>query len=494
MVGIARIAGPVAAFLAALSVAGCGSADDSTVSIAFVGAPRAAFAGGVFLPPAAQHVRAATAEGLVAFDEHGRVIPALADRWIVTDDGLSYIFRLRDGTWRDGTALTGQNARAALRERLKGLADSSLGLDLAGIEEIREMAGRVVEIRLSRPMPHLLQLLAQPELGLLRKGRGAGQMTLQRDGDVAVLTPIAPQKLGLPAIKGWEERVRTLRIASLSGEKAVERFNAGEAGVMLGGTIAEFPLARSVGLLRGTIQVDPVSGMLGLAVLSDKGLLATAGNREAIAMAIDRAALIEPFGISGWKPSTRVVSGVVEDDLGTIGERWDGMDMAARKAQAAARVAAWRASSGASEPPRLVIALPQGPGSDQLFTGLSRDLADIGIALRRAGKGQRADLELVDDVARYPHASWYLNRLNCKVRRGLCDSLADRRLAGALATDTEAQRLALTAEAEAEMTRSNIYIPIGVPIRWSLVRGDAIGFATNPWGWHPLMPMALLPK
>src|ERR1700712_3079643 len=69
----------------------------------------------------AQAVRSATVEGLVGLDEQGRVVPALADRWTVTDDGQSYIFRLRDGTWADGTPLTGETARAALRQALAAL-------------------------------------------------------------------------------------------------------------------------------------------------------------------------------------------------------------------------------------------------------------------------------------------------------------------------------------------------------------------------------------
>ena len=57
-----------------------------------------------------------------------------------------------------------------------------------------------------------------------------------------------------------------------------------------------------------------------------------------------------------------------------------------------------------------------------------------------------------------------------------------------------AERSALLAEAEAELTAANVFIPFGPPIRWSLVRGDVNGFATNPWGWHPLMPLARLPR
>src|SRR5688572_27889562 len=89
-----------------------------------------AFGSGVRLSGGAQHVRAATHAGLVALDAQGGVIPALADRWIVTDDGLSFIFRLRDGTWPDGRDLTAESARMAFSEASRALRGTSLGLDL----------------------------------------------------------------------------------------------------------------------------------------------------------------------------------------------------------------------------------------------------------------------------------------------------------------------------------------------------------------------------
>ena len=157
----------LAIFLAALAMAGC-SRNDGPVEVAFIDTPEQLFASGLRLSAGAQHLRAATDAGLVALDTQGGVVPALADRWIVTSDGRSYIFRLRDGTWPDGRALTADSVRGALAERLRALRGTSLGLDLAPIAEVRAMAGRVVEIRLSSPMPLLLQLLAQPELALVR--------------------------------------------------------------------------------------------------------------------------------------------------------------------------------------------------------------------------------------------------------------------------------------------------------------------------------------
>ncbi len=42
------------------------------------------------------------AQGLVRFDASGQIAPGLAERWTVLDNGLSYVFRLRDAEWSDG--------------------------------------------------------------------------------------------------------------------------------------------------------------------------------------------------------------------------------------------------------------------------------------------------------------------------------------------------------------------------------------------------------
>ncbi len=484
----------VAAALLAALVGGCGSADGSRLNVVTIGDPDDPFEKGVRLSASGQLVRASVAEGLVAFDEQGRVIPALADRWIVTDDGQSYIFRLRDGTWRDGQELTARGAARSLRTAVDALRTTPLGLDLDGIEEIREMAGRVVEIRLSHPAPHLLQLLAQPELGLLHEGEGAGPMRLERVDDIALLTPIPPQELGLPEIKRWDERARSIALTSTSGEEAVRRFNAGETDLVLGGDLATFPHTASVGILRGTIQLDPVDGLFGLQVVTAQGFLAEPANRAALALALDRAALIAPFGVDGWKATANLVPASAEADIeGGVAERWAGLSLEERRGLASAQVARWR--DGQAEDERAIslsLALPAGPGSDTLFALLRQHFSTIGVGVVRAASDKGADLRLLDVVARYPRAVWYLNRFNCKSARTLCSP--DAALVAARRTADAAQRAAAIADAERLLTEANVFIPFGSPIRWSLVRGDAVGFASNAWGWHPLMPMALLPK
>jgi len=476
----------------ALIAAACGS-EDGALEVAIIGAEQGPFENGVRLSVAGQHVRAATTEGLVALDPSGQVVPALAERWIVTEDGRSYIFRLRDGTWPDGSPLTGATAARELRVVLQRLSGTSLGLDLEAIAEVRAMAQRVVEVRLKGAMPDFLQLLAQPELGLRKNSQGSGPMALARDGETAVLTMKSPESRGLPEQEGWQSRFRSLRVSGLAAEDAIERFYDGELDVVLNGRIETLPLVRTAPLSRSYAQPDPAIGLFGLMVRRSEGFLDSPERREAVAMAIDRDGLMAPFNLGGWTPTTRLVASGLPADLGTIGERWQEMSLAARWNTASARVAAWKAERGADKV-ELSIELPEGPGSALLFESLGGDLAGAGITLVRARPGQQGQLYLFDRVARYAGAGWFLGQFACSLRRGICSESADALARKALSAADPAESAALFAEAEAELTALNGFIPLGQPVRWSLVRAGFSGYAPNPWVFHSLPPMAVIPR
>jgi peptide/nickel transport system substrate-binding protein/oligopeptide transport system substrate-binding protein len=317
-------------------------------------------------------------------------------------------------------------------------------------------------------------------------------MRLTHKRDVAILRAIAPIDRGLPDEPGWKDRVRLLELEALSAEKAIDRFNADQADVVLGGRFADFPRLDAKGVARGAVRLDPVNGLFGLAVLHDDGFLSKPENREALAMAIDRDALIGALNVAGWTATSRIVNPGLEGDSGTVGERWVGRSLQERQQIAAARTARWKATSGTPSPLRL--ALPAGPGADLLFQRLAADFKAIGLETRRVGENADADLRLIDNVARYARAAWFLNQLSCAAGRALCSAQADRLVAAALDEPDPAKRADHYADAEAQLTITNGYIPFGVPIRWSLVSGKATGFVANRWNAHPLMPMALRPK
>ena len=477
----------------ASALAGCWRNDDGAVRVAFIDSPESLFAAGVRLSPGAQHLRGATATGLVSLDAQGGVIPALADRWIVTDDGRSFIFRLRDGTWPDGRELTAESARAALDEAIQRLEGTSLGLDLAPIEDVRAMAGRVVEIRLSAPVPMLLQLLAQPELALSRGDGASGDMALIRRGATAILAMKPPAARGIPEQRDWEQYVRAVALRAETAPRAIAQFDDGELDLVLGGRIDALPLADTGPLSRGTVRLDPALGLFGLQVRRGQGLLATAQGREAIAMALDRPALIEPFNIGGWIPTTRLVAPGLPADSGQIEERWTERTIEETRAEAARRVAAWRRANGGGEA-RVTLAIGRGPGFDMLFRELANQLASIGVTLVRVAEERAADLVLVDRVARYAEPRWFLNQFSCSLRRGMCSSEADALVRESILQTDPAARGTLLAQAEAELTLANVYIPFGSPLRFSLVRGDVDGFAPNAWAYHPLPALAVIPR
>ena len=476
----------------AFLVFACGPSQDlGPVDVAVIGEEDSLFTSGVRLSPGAQHLRAASQEGLVALDQSGQVVPAIAERWIVTDDGMSYIFRLRSSSWPDEEPITAPQVRGLLQARLRELEGTSLGLDLDKIVEVRSMTGRVIELRLSGPMPDLLRLLAQPELGLEFRGRGTGPMIVQRDDGSAIarLSLLPPESRGFPAREDWEDLTRNLVVRSLPAREAVDAFGRGEFDLLLNGSIIDFPRIELGPLSRGAIQLDPALGLFGLIVRSDAGLLETPARREALSMAIDREALVQPFGLGGWASATRIVPSDLLGTDATAEERWSDLTLAERREVARGRIANWAAQSG--EESVIRVGLPDGPGADLLFTYLARAWQTIGIRTERVEMGRGGDLELSDRLARYASPRWFLNQLNCTIEIGLCSEEADELVRESLSIRDPVAKAALLNQAHDILTEAEVFIPLGAPVRWSLVRGSVEGHQANPWGLHPLSELAM---
>ena len=100
---------------------------------------------------------------------------------------------------------------------------------------------------------------------------------------------------------------------------------------------------------------------------------------------------------------------------------------------------------------------------------------------------------LRDRVARYASPRWFLNQFNCAVSRGACSEDADYLVSLALDARDGVEAASYLYEAETALLATNRYIPLGAPIRWSLVRADIEAFAENPWNIHPLFPLSRAP-
>ena len=105
-----------------------------------------------------------------------------------------------------------------------------------------------------------------------------------------------------------------------------------------------------------------------------------------------------------------------------------------------------------------------------------------------------ADSASASNVARYADPRWFLNQFNCSLDNGACSPLADRLVRETLQDEVPGGRAAKLAEAEAALTLDNVFIPFGSPLRFSLVRGNVQGFLPNQWAFHPLPPLATIPR
>ncbi|MCA0963533.1 ABC transporter substrate-binding protein [Salipiger bermudensis] len=129
-------------------------------------------------------------EGLTRFTETGEVVPGLAESWEISEDGLTYTFRLRDGvTFHDGTTMDAEDVKFSL-DRARG--EDSLNAQKAlfeGIAEVTVGDPRTVEVTLSKPDGMFLSNMAwgdavivAPESieGIQQTPVGTGPFTFER--------------------------------------------------------------------------------------------------------------------------------------------------------------------------------------------------------------------------------------------------------------------------------------------------------------------------
>ncbi|HMI99374.1 MAG TPA: ABC transporter substrate-binding protein [Gaiellaceae bacterium] len=122
------------------------------------------------------------------------IVPSLAERWEISDDGLRYLFHLREGLrWSDGEPLTAHDVEFGVKRMLnpkrpaitapiyfvlENGEDYYLGRnDDADRIGVRALDDRTVEFRLVAPTPYFMNLVNRPD------GGPQPRHAIERDGD-----------------------------------------------------------------------------------------------------------------------------------------------------------------------------------------------------------------------------------------------------------------------------------------------------------------------
>jgi len=462
---------------AALLLAGCGDKESGPISISAVGGePRIANPNRERLDPPSAILLEAAAQGLVRFDAGGEIEPALAQRWIVSDDGLRYTFRLGKASWRGGR-ITAQQVVARLRAAAAPASRNPLQPILGAVDEIVAMTDDVLEISLRSSRPNFLQLLAQPEMAIVRDGQGSGPYRAERQpGGSVRLVPVETDP------EEGDQPPPPLLLRGESAALAAARFGEGQADLVLGGTLGDLPLARAVRAPAAQLRFDPVTGLFGLAFTAPEGAFARMETRQALAMAIDRPALAAALNVPGLQARQSLLPPGIEGLAGVSAPAWIRDPLPGRQARATALLRDSGEGGG-----RLIVrvALPDGAGYRLIFARLRRDWAAVGVEAVRVPAGTAADLRLIDEVAPAGLASWYLRHFSCEASR-ICDPAADEMMAAARIAPDAASRRGLLANADRILAGLGGFIPLTAPVRWSLVTPRLTGFRPNAFGRHPI--------
>jgi len=425
------------------------------------------------------------AQGLVRFDAAGNIVPGLAERWNMSDDGLSYIFRIASTDWPDGRKITAEQVAKLLKRQIASRSRNSLKDAVGAVDDIVAMTDRVIEIRLAAPRPNLLSLLAQPQFAIMRNGQGTGPFTAVSSGVQGQLR--LSRAIASPDEESAERQ--ELLLAAGTAAAAVKAFAAAQSDLVLGGTFANLRLAQRANLPRNSLRFDPASGLFGLVPVRSGGPLDKPEIRSLLSEAIDRDTFIAALGVPGLAARATLLEPNLDGVGGTVAPPWFGIPYADR-------LPGLRAEANRlfpeTEKPTIRVALPQGPGADLLFQLLVRDWGALGLTVDRATSPQAADFALIDEVAPSASPAWFVRRFRCGVAP-VCDSDADELMDTARQTPIPGQRYALLTQAAARIDDAELFLAIAAPVRWSLVSRRIQGFVGNRFARHTLTDLEQRP-
>jgi oligopeptide transport system substrate-binding protein len=257
-------------------------------------------------------------EGLTTEAPSGDVVPGVASSWTVDPSGTEYTFQLRsDARWSNGQSVKAQDFVHAWRREIDPKFGSPSADDLrlighaaailVGKEPPTNLAAAAVSdsvlvVRLERPAPFFLQILAHPSSFPIYSDEAAG--THEPDKWVSngpyTLSAWKPTT-GLDLIANphyWaHDRVRIPRVKYRFITSDAGQYDAYRAGEL---DLTDIVPANALPTIRrerpSELLISPFLATAYYGINLANKNLATAALRQALAMAIDRKRLVESLG------------------------------------------------------------------------------------------------------------------------------------------------------------------------------------------------------
>src|SRR5581483_1860460 len=304
-------------------------------------------------------------EGLTTYTPDGKIAPGVADKWEVSDDGLTYTFHLRDSKWSNGEPVTAGDFVYTFRRLVDPATASDYSYiinDIAGAQEINDQKEKdLTKLGVHAPDDHTLKItLAHPTpyfLGLLRhssvlpvneKSIKAHPDDWTKPGNLVsngayMLTGWTPQA-SLTMTKNpnyyGADKVKIDKVVYYPTEDLSEefkRFRAGELDVTYDTPSDQMKYVMAN--MKDQFQNSPYLGTYYYVInLTREPLGKQRDLREALALAIDRETMVDKITQAGELPAySWVPPGLHGYDQQFVD--FKSMDKAARKAKAIALLA-----------------------------------------------------------------------------------------------------------------------------------------------------------
>lgn len=152
------------------------------------------------LNPVDQDITSLIFEGLTRTDSYGEPVPALAERWIISSDGLEYIVFLRkDVLWQDGIPFSAADViyTMSLLRAPDFPGDADFGAFWRTVET-EQLGENIIRFRLAQPLGNFLDRL---QIGILPEHALLGTSASQIADHPFNLTPIGTGPYQLEALR-----------------------------------------------------------------------------------------------------------------------------------------------------------------------------------------------------------------------------------------------------------------------------------------------------
>jgi peptide/nickel transport system substrate-binding protein len=130
----------------------------------------------------------------------GALEPALAEKWDISGDGLTYTFHLRDAQFSDGLPITAADVAFSL-ERIRTDKQSAYSAPLSAVESVTATDPKTVVVKLKSPFAPFLGNLEIWNMGIVSKA------SVEKDGAEKAFSS-APVTSGPYAVKEWKPNER----------------------------------------------------------------------------------------------------------------------------------------------------------------------------------------------------------------------------------------------------------------------------------------------